>query len=96
MTGKATILENLVASMAGSIASITVAQPLDVVKTRIQNRSFDSPKSGIAIVRELLKNEGASAFWKGMTPKMLVVGPKLVFSMTVAQTLISYFQETGY
>ena len=73
-----------------------MAQPLDVVKTRIQNRPFDSPESGASIIKNLIKNEGAGAFFKGLTPKLIVVGPKLVFSFTIAQSLISYFQKQGY
>jgi hypothetical protein len=36
----------------------------------------------------MIKNEGFGAFFKGLTPKILVVGPKLIFSFTVAQQLI--------
>ena len=96
MTGRATISQNFVASIAGSISSIAISQPMDVVKTRIQNRPFDAPESGLSIVRNLVKNEGALAFFKGITPKLIVVGPKLVFSMTCAQSLISKFQDAGY
>jgi hypothetical protein len=31
---------------------------------------------------------GPTAFIKGITPKLIVIGPKLVFSFTVAQQLI--------
>ena len=96
MGGEATWWQNGIASASGSIASIAVAQPLDVVKTRIQNRPFDSPESGASIIKNLIKNEGAGAFFKGLTPKLIVVGPKLVFSFTIAQSLISYFQKQGY
>lgn len=96
LTGKATVVQNFLSSMVGSVSSIAVAQPFDIIKTRIQNRPFDSPKSGNRIIRSLLKDEGVGAFFKGITPKMLVVGPKLVMSMTIAQSLISYFQDTGY
>ncbi|KAJ7819793.1 mitochondrial carrier domain-containing protein [Mycena olivaceomarginata] len=65
--------------------------PLDVVKTRIQNANFESKVPGFTVVRELVKNEGAGAFFKGLTPKILVVGPKLVFSYTLAQSLIPLF-----
>ena len=94
--GEATLLQNFISSSSGATASIIVAQPLDVVKTRIQARPFDSPESGTHIVKKLLKEEGASAFFKGVTPKLVAVGPKLVFSMTIAQSLISYFQDKGY
>lgn len=94
--GEATLLQNFISSSSGATASIIVAQPLDVVKTRIQARPFDSPESGTHIIKKLLKEEGASAFFKGVTPKLVAVGPKLVFSMTIAQSLISYFQDKGY
>lgn len=68
-----------------------MAAPLDVVKTRIQNRNFDSPESGVTIIRNMVKHEGFGAFFKGLLPKILVVGPKLVFSFTVAQQLIPWF-----
>ncbi|THH27772.1 hypothetical protein EUX98_g6418 [Antrodiella citrinella] len=87
----ATWSQNFVASIAGAIASITVAAPLDTIKTRIQNANFESKVSGMSVVRELVRNEGPAALFKGLTPKILVVGPKLVFSYTLAQSLIPYF-----
>ncbi|KAL4398845.1 high copy suppressor of Abf2 [Malassezia pachydermatis] len=87
----ATWAQNFVASIAGSVASITVAAPLDVVKTRIQNANFESKVGGVTIIRDMVRNEGFSAFFKGLTPKVLVVGPKLVFSFTIAQSLIPWF-----
>lgn len=51
--------------------SITVAAPLDVIKVRVQNRPFDSPKSGMAIVRKLLATEGPGAFFKGLVSLVL-------------------------
>jgi len=90
---KATWSQNFVASIAGAFASITVAAPLDTVKTRIQNANFESKVSGMTVVRELVRNEGASALFKGLTPKILVVGPKLVFSYTLAQSLIPWFSN---
>ncbi|CAK9782172.1 mitochondrial carrier [Cutaneotrichosporon oleaginosum] len=88
---KATWTQNFVASVAGAVASITVAAPLDVVKTRIQNANFNTNVSGVTVIKEMLKTEGAGAFFKGLTPKILVVGPKLVFSYTLAQSLIPFF-----
>ncbi|WFD35424.1 high copy suppressor of abf2 [Malassezia cuniculi] len=87
----ATWTQNFVASIGGSVASITVSAPLDVVKTRIQNANFDTKVSGFTIVRDIIQKEGPLAFFKGLTPKVLVVGPKLVFSFTVAQSLIPWF-----
>jgi len=88
---KATWVQNFIASIAGAVTSITVAAPLDVVKTRIQNANFESKVSGVTVLRELLRSEGPMALFKGLTPKILVVGPKLVFSYTLAQSLIPMF-----
>jgi len=88
---QATWGQNFVASIAGAVASITVAAPLDTVKTRIQNANFESKVSGMTVVKELIRNEGPMALFKGLTPKILVVGPKLVFSYTLAQSLIPWF-----
>ncbi|OLY83582.1 Mitochondrial GTP/GDP carrier protein 1 [Smittium mucronatum] len=85
---KATFFQNFVSSIGGAVASITVSAPLDVIKTRIQSKSFGNTDSGFYILREMLKNEGFGALFKGLVPKILVVGPKLIFSFTVAQHLI--------
>lgn len=89
----ATVLQDAIASVVGAVASITVAAPLDVIKTRIQNKPFDSKDSGALILRTLIKNEGFSALFKGLSPKIMVVGPKLVFSFTIAQQMMSYFDN---
>ncbi|KAH9052819.1 mitochondrial carrier [Lactarius vividus] len=88
---QATWTQNFIASVAGAVASITVAAPLDTIKTRIQNANFEQKTSGVTIIRDLLRDEGATALFKGLTPKILVVGPKLVFSYTIAQSLIPWF-----
>jgi Mitochondrial carrier protein len=88
---KATWMQNFVASIAGASASLIVSAPLDVIKTRIQNRNFENPESGFRIVSSMMKNEGLTSFFKGLTPKLLMTGPKLVFSFWLAQTLIPAF-----
>ena len=92
---KATFYQNFVASIAGATASISVAQPFDIVKTRLQNTNFgESSPGGIKVFGSIVANEGPTALFKGITPKLIVVGPKLIFSFTIAQTLISRFERT--
>ena len=67
---KATWGQNFVASVAGAVASISVAAPLDTIKTRIQNANFESKVSGMTVVKELVKHEGVGALFKGLTPKV--------------------------
>ncbi|KAG5980850.1 Mitochondrial GTP/GDP carrier protein 1 [Claviceps digitariae] len=88
---KATWFQNFVASIAGASASLVVSAPLDVIKTRIQNRNFDNPESGTRILTNMARQEGFSSFFKGLVPKLLMTGPKLVFSFWLAQTLIPAF-----
>jgi hypothetical protein len=85
--------QNFVASVCGASASLVVSAPLDVIKTRIQNRNFEHPESGFKIVSKMLKHEGPTSFFKGLTPKLLMTGPKLVFSFWLAQTLIPAFGQ---
>ena len=90
---KATWGQNFVASIAGAVASITVAAPLDTVKTRIQNRNFEIKETGARVIANMLKHEGPTAFFKGLLPKLLMTGPKLTFSFWLAQTLIPAFNK---
>ena len=84
----ATWSQNFVASIVGASASLIVSAPLDVIKTRVQNRNFENPESGTRILTNMARKEGLSSFFKGLTPKLLMTGPKLVFSFWLAQTLI--------
>jgi hypothetical protein len=90
---KASWFQNFVASIAGSSASLLVSAPLDVVKTRIQNQNFEVKKSGAKVIKDMIKHEGFSAFFKGLVPKLLMTGPKLTFSFWLAQTLIPAFNK---
>lgn len=85
--------QNFVASIFGASASLIVSAPLDVIKTRIQNKNFEAKESGVTILKNMAKNEGFSAFFKGLVPKLLTTGPKLVFSFALAQTLIPAFDK---
>ncbi|KAF2797280.1 mitochondrial carrier [Melanomma pulvis-pyrius CBS 109.77] len=89
----ATWSQNFVASIAGATASLLVSAPLDVIKTRIQNRNFENPEGGFKIISNMLRHEGPTSFFKGLTPKLLMTGPKLVFSFWLAQTLIPAFNK---
>jgi hypothetical protein len=85
--------QNFVASVFGASASLIVSAPLDVIKTRIQNRNFEHPESGFTILKNMVRNEGFTAFFKGLVPKLLTTGPKLVFSFALAQSLIPAFDK---
>jgi hypothetical protein len=91
-TKKPTLFHLTVSSTAGSVSSILISCPLDVVKTRIQSGSH-AGLSGATIIKNMYHQEGVGGFFKGSIPKVAVVGPKLIFSFTLAQYLIGFFTE---
>jgi len=88
----ATMLQTTISSTVGSTASIVVACPLDVVKTRVQSGHFQGV-SGLQIIRDIAKSEGYGGFFKGIVPKVGTVGPKLVFSFAVAQYVMAFLER---
>lgn len=88
----ASVTQNAIASTAGCVSSILVACPFDVVKTRIQSGAFGD-RCGMHIARDIFREEGFNAFFKGAAPKLLTVGPKLIFSFTLAQCLMAKLEQ---
>jgi len=89
---QATLSEIVITSTVASVSSLVVSSPFDVMKVRVQA----DPEGGTRarhVFGEIMKHEGAGAFWKGMGPKIMVVGPKLIFSFTIAQYVISRFDD---
>jgi hypothetical protein len=72
-------MQNFVASIAGASASLVVSAPLDVIKTRIQNRNFENPESGFRIVGSMIRHEGFTAFFKGLVPKVCLIDIGICF-----------------
>jgi len=91
--GEAKFYQIFVASMCGGTCSILLSSPMDVIKTRVQNKPFGDRRSGMKYVGDLMKEEGPGAFFKGVIPKLGLVGPKLVFAFTIAQWLIATLDE---
>ena len=80
-------LTKALGSASGSIMSLLVSSPMDVVKVRMQAEA-DGKARAVQVARDILANEGPGAFWKGIVPKILTIGPKLTFSFTIAQVII--------
>jgi hypothetical protein len=91
-SSKPSLLHLAISSTAGSVSAILISCPLDVVKTRIQSGSH-AGLSGSIIIKNIYKQEGFGGFFKGAVPKVAVVGPKLIFSFTLAQYLIHRFSQ---
>jgi len=89
---KKTLFQTFCGSFAGGVASIAVSSPMDVIKVRVQNGRVQGA-TGTQVLSNLMKTEGPGALFKGMTPKIGLIGPKLVFSWTVAQLLSDKLSE---
>ena len=87
------LLHHLIASVCGATLSILVSAPMDTIKTRVQAAGFGEGVKGWQVVERLMREEGVGALWKGCVPKLLVVGPKLVFSFTIATALIERLSQ---
>merc|ERR1719159_2404880 len=49
--------------------------------------------SGMTIIRDIVREEGVGAFFKGSVPKVSMTAPKLIFSFTVAQWVADWFKH---
>lgn len=81
----ATTFQNLVASAIGACCSIAISNPMDVVKTRVQRMTEGERQSAVRVAGMMLKEEGPSSFFKGLTPKIIASAPKLVFAYTMTE-----------
>lgn len=82
--------QNLMASTVGGVVGVVATSPMDVVKTRIQGQNWEQSSSGWKIFRETCRKEGFSAFYKGITPKVMTSAPRLVFGYTMTQFFLKY------
>ncbi|WVQ79239.1 hypothetical protein IAT38_001335 [Cryptococcus sp. DSM 104549] len=61
--------------------------PIDTIKTRIQKASHVEGETALSrmikVASEMFKNEGAAAFYKGITPRVLRVAPGQAIVFTV-------------
>ncbi|CAH1964490.1 unnamed protein product [Acanthoscelides obtectus] len=70
------ILGTIVAGGAAGIANWAVGMPPDVLKSRLQTAPEGTYKNGIRdVFTQLMKNEGASALYKGITPVLIRAFP---------------------
>ncbi|GAA5982233.1 hypothetical protein JCM11641_006234 [Rhodosporidiobolus odoratus] len=89
-------IASLIAGSAGGMAQVISGNPLDVLKTRAQLAKPGQFKGTLDIAMQTLKNEGALAFYKGVTPPLVgiaAVNSLLFASNAAARRLISPFPD---
>ncbi|EAR83138.1 carrier protein (macronuclear) [Tetrahymena thermophila SB210] len=70
---KLTIKQSILVSLSSSLLSTFMVNPFDLILTRYQ--VIDSSKQKLSvrkITKDLIKNEGYIAFFKGLTPRLLI------------------------
>ena len=78
------IAARLLSGITSGAIAITVAQPTDVVKVKMQAQSGMKYKSSLQAYRTIYRSEGLSGLWKGL-------GPNVVRNSTVNATeLVCY------
>ncbi|CAD6576601.1 MAG: hypothetical protein TREMPRED_001725 [Tremellales sp. Tagirdzhanova-0007] len=71
--------------------------PIDTIKTRIQKASKAEGETGfsrlVKVTTDLFRNEGVSAFYKGITPRVLRVAPGQAIVFTVYERVKKLIDE---
>ncbi len=88
---KLSVLENAELKMAGAAASIVVASPADVVRTRVmaEKQRLSSVRVGL----NMFANEGVGSFFKGSLLKVLMRGPQLAFAMCITDGIVDMLKD---
>lgn len=77
---------SLIGLFSGALGPLSNA-PLDTIKTRLQKSTYASNESGwvriVKIGRQLVKEEGVHALYKGITPRIMRVAPGQAVTFTV-------------
>ncbi|RID45741.1 hypothetical protein BRARA_I02444 [Brassica rapa] len=64
----------MLGAVAGAVTGI-LTTPLDVIKTRLMVQGAGNQYKGVSdCVKTILREEGSSALWKGMGPRVLWIG----------------------
>ena len=69
-SSSSTVLSELLCGSFGGLCAALATHPLDTIKTRIQSSSVVSPQIG-AVVRGILRTDGASGFDRGIAVPMV-------------------------
>lgn len=80
--------------VAGGCAAVT-STPFDVVKTRVQ--LAESRVSAYSVVRDVMRTEGPSGFFKGAVPRIITIAPSAAIVLTTYEVLKNFlaFDESN-
>jgi solute carrier family 25 (mitochondrial citrate transporter), member 1 len=74
--------------------------PIDTIKTRLQKTPAEPGQSAIQrvtlIAKDMFKQEGAKAFYKGITPRVMRVAPGQAVTFTVYEYLKKQLERSSW
>ena len=88
----------LIGLISGAMGPFSNA-PIDTIKTRLQKTPGEPGQSAIArittIARDMFRQEGAKAFYKGITPRVMRVAPGQAVTFTVYEYLKDKLEKSN-
>ncbi|EEH20330.2 hypothetical protein PABG_02589 [Paracoccidioides brasiliensis Pb03] len=89
----------LIGLISGAMGPFSNA-PIDTIKTRLQRTPAEPGQTAIsritAISSEMFKQEGAKAFYKGITPRVMRVAPGQAVTFTVYEFIKERLERTNW
>ena len=84
--------------VSGAMGPLSNA-PIDTIKTRLQKNPGQPGETAISrvkvIARDMFKQEGFDAFYKGITPRIMRVAPGQAVTFTVYEYLKGWLESTS-
>lgn len=85
--------------ISGAVGPFSNA-PIDTIKTRLQKTRAEPGQSAVTrilvIAKDMFKAEGASAFYKGITPRVMRVAPGQAVTFTVYEFLKGKLEQSNW
>lgn len=88
----------IIGLISGAMGPLSNA-PIDTIKTRLQKTPGQPGETAISrvkvIARDMFKQEGFAAFYKGITPRIMRVAPGQMVTFTVYEYLKGWLESTS-
>ena len=65
-------------SLLSGLVSVTVSNPVDVLKSRVMNSPPGTFKTVFHCAADVFRKDGAMAFYRGWTPSYIRLGPNTI------------------
>lgn len=87
--------KDMLTGTVGGIAQVLVGQPFDTTKVRLQSAPEGKYSGAMDVVKQLIKNEGFSGFYKGTLTPLIGVGACVSVQFAVNEEMKRYFESTN-